>query len=106
MTAERILKAESLVSGYGGRTIVNGIDLELPAGGISVIVGANACGKSTLLKTLSRLLPAQSGHVLLDGKRIDQIPSKELARTMGLLPQQPIAPEGIAVADLVGPGRH
>ena len=106
MTAERILKAESLVSGYGGRTIVNGIDLELPAGGISVILGANACGKSTLLKALSRLLPAQSGHVLLDGKQIDQIPSKELARTIGLLPQQPIAPEGIAVADLVGPGRH
>lgn len=106
MTATHSLKAEALTAGYGGRIIVNGIDLELPAGRISVIVGANACGKSTLLKTLSRLLPAQDGHVLLDGKRIDQIPSKELARTMGLLPQQPIAPEGIAVADLVGRGRH
>lgn len=106
MTAEHSLRAESLISGYGGRTIINGVDLILPAGRISVIVGANACGKSTLLKTLSRLLPAQNGHVLLDGKRIDQLPSKELARTMGLLPQQPIAPEGIAVADLVGRGRH
>lgn len=106
MTATHSLTAESLTSGYGGRIIVNEIDLELPAGQISVIVGANACGKSTLLKTLSRLLPVQHGQVLLDGKSIDQIPSKELARTMGLLPQQPIAPEGIAVADLVGRGRH
>ncbi len=106
MTAQHLLQADSLVSGYGGRAVVNGIDLEVPAGKVSVIVGANACGKSTLLKTLSRLLPPQDGDVLLDGARIDQIPTKELARTLGLLPQQPIAPEGIAVADLVGRGRH
>ncbi|MFD4960819.1 ABC transporter ATP-binding protein [Microbacterium sp. NPDC058389] len=106
MTAHHAIRTQGLVAGYGGRRVVDGIDMEIPAGRISVIVGANACGKSTLLKTLSRLLPAQEGAVVLDGKRIDQIPTKELARTLGLLPQQPIAPEGIAVADLVGRGRH
>ncbi|WP_298942766.1 ABC transporter ATP-binding protein [uncultured Microbacterium sp.] len=106
MTALHSLRTENLVSGYGRTTIVDGIDLDIPAGGISVIVGANACGKSTLLKTIARLLPAQSGTVLIDGTAIGQIPTKELARTLGLLPQQPIAPEGIVVADLVGRGRH
>ncbi|MFT4219521.1 MAG: ABC transporter ATP-binding protein [Microbacterium sp.] len=106
MTTQHLLRAHALVSGYGDLTIVDGVDVEIPAGRISVIVGANACGKSTLLKTLSRLLPAQSGSVILDGKRIDRIPTKELARTLGLLPQQPVAPEGIVVADLVGRGRH
>lgn len=106
MTRKHVLTAESLVSGYGARTIVDGIDLEIPAGRISVIVGANACGKSTLLKTLSRLIAPTGGTVLLDGSAIVRIPTKELARTLGLLPQQPIAPEGIAVADLVGRGRH
>jgi len=106
VNAQHVLAAQSLVSGYGGTTIVNGVDLELPAGSITVIVGANACGKSTLLKTLSRLIAPTSGGVVLDGKLISQIHTKQLARTIGLLPQQPIAPEGIAVADLVGRGRH
>ena len=106
MTAQHLLSTEDLVSGYGATRIVDGIDLQFPAGGISVIVGANACGKSTLLKTIARLLPTQEGAVVLDGKRIDRIPTKELARTLGLLPQQPVAPEGIVVADLVGRGRH
>jgi iron complex transport system ATP-binding protein len=106
MTAHHLLAAESLVAGYGGRTIVDDVDLELPAGRITVIVGANACGKSTLLKTMSRLITPESGAVVLDGKKISELHTKELARTLGLLPQQPIAPEGIAVADLVGRGRH
>ncbi|GAA2992511.1 iron complex transport system ATP-binding protein [Microbacterium terrae] len=106
MTPEHQLHTDGLVAGYGGRVVVDGIDVEIPSGAISVIVGANACGKSTLLKTISRLIPARSGAVVLDGKRIDEIPTKELARTLGLLPQQPIAPEGIVVADLVGRGRH
>ena len=92
MTVTHHLHTESLVSGYGGKVVVDGIDCDIPSGAVSVIVGANACGKSTFLKTLSRLLPIQGGSVLLDGKRIDQIPTKELARTLGLLPQQPIAP--------------
>jgi len=106
MTVHHLLAAESLVAGYGGRTIVDDVDLELPAGRITVIVGANACGKSTLLKTMSRLITPESGAVVLDGKKISEVHTKELARTLGLLPQQPIAPEGIAVADLVGRGRH
>lgn len=106
MTAQHLLATESLVAGYSGKTIVDGVDLELPAGRITVIVGANACGKSTLLKTLSRLITPTSGAVVLDGKKISELHTKELARTLGLLPQQPIAPEGIAVADLVGRGRH
>lgn len=106
MTASHSLRTEGLASGYGRTTIVDGVDLEIPTGRVSVIVGANACGKSTLLKTIARLLPAQSGAVLLDHAAIDRLPTKELARTLGLLPQQPVAPEGIAVADLVGRGRH
>jgi iron complex transport system ATP-binding protein len=106
MTAAHTLEASGLSTGYGTKTIVHDVDLTIPPGRISVIVGANACGKSTLLKTLSRLLPARGGSVILDGERIDRLPTKQLARTLGLLPQQPIAPEGIAVADLVGRGRH
>ncbi|NHI17203.1 ABC transporter ATP-binding protein [Microbacterium excoecariae] len=106
MTTHHSLEAHALRAGYGGRVVVDGVDLSLPPGQISVIVGANACGKSTLLKALARLLPAREGRVLLDGAQIDSIPTKQLAQSLGLLPQQPIAPEGIAVADLVGRGRH
>lgn len=106
MTESHQLATHGLVAGYGDLRVVDQIDLTLPPGRISAIIGANACGKSTLLKTISRLLPAQQGEVVLDGKRIDQVPTRELARTLGLLPQQPIAPEGIVVADLVGRGRH
>ena len=69
-------------------------------------MGANACGKSTLLRSMSRLLSPRAGQVLLDGRAVHRMPAKELARTLGLLPQSPIAPEGITVADLVGRGRH
>ncbi|GMM96752.1 ABC transporter ATP-binding protein [Microbacterium sp. MTN4-26] len=106
MTHAHQLRTESLVAGYAGAVVVDDVDLDVPAGRISVIVGANACGKSTLLKTMSRLLTPESGTVILDGRRIDQIPTKELARSLGLLPQQPIAPEGIVVSELVGRGRH
>jgi iron complex transport system ATP-binding protein len=78
----------------------------VPTGRITAIVGANACGKSTLLRSMTRLLPPRAGRVLLDGKAVHRLPAKELARTLGLLPQSPIAPEGITVADLVGRGRH
>jgi iron complex transport system ATP-binding protein len=100
------LNADGLSAGYGEATVLDGLDLAIPPEKITVIVGANACGKSTLLRTLSRLLPARRGKVLLDGKSIHHLPSRELARTLGLLPQSPIAPEGIAVADLVSRGRH
>lgn len=106
MTAPHALRTESLVAGYGRTPIVDGVSIDVPMHRVSVIVGANACGKSTLLKAMSRLIPAMSGAVILDGKSLDQLPTKDLARTLGLLPQQPVAPEGIAVADLVGRGRH
>jgi iron complex transport system ATP-binding protein len=99
------LAVEKLVAGYGKTRIVEGLSLTIPPGQISVIIGANACGKSTLLKTMARLLAPMAGEVTLNGKRIGSIPTKRLACVLGLLPQSPIAPEGIAVADLVGRGR-
>jgi len=100
------LTASGLSAGYGETEILNDLDLAIPPGKITVIVGANACGKSTLLRTMSRLLTPHRGQVLLDGKSIHKTPPRELARTLGLLPQSPIAPEGITVADLVSRGRH
>lgn len=95
-----------LSAGYGTADILDELDLDVPAGKITAIVGANACGKSTLLRAMTRLLSPRRGHVLLDGKSIHRTPPRELARILGLLPQSPIAPEGIAVADLVSRGRH
>ena len=106
MTTTHSLAVENLTLGYGDRTVIDGLDLVVPTGRISAIVGANACGKSTLLRSMSRLLVPREGRVLLDGKQVHRMPAKELARTMGLLPQSPIAPEGITVADLVGRGRN
>ncbi|MDQ7991746.1 MAG: ABC transporter ATP-binding protein [Propionicimonas sp.] len=106
MTAHHTLTAERLVAGYGDRKVVDGIDLAVPPGAVTVIIGANACGKSTLLKTLARLLAPTAGSVTLDGRDIHHVPTRDLARSLGLLPQSPIAPEGIVVADLVGRGRH
>ncbi|WP_112248527.1 ABC transporter ATP-binding protein [Kribbella monticola] len=100
------LSAENLAVGYDQREIIHDLSVRIPAGKISVIVGANACGKSTLLKTLARLLKPSRGSVLLDGKSIQQIPTREVAMRLGLLPQAPTAPEGITVADLVGRGRY
>jgi iron-siderophore transport system ATP-binding protein len=99
------LKTENTISGYDSKVIVNDISLTVPDGKISVIIGANACGKSTLLKTMARLLKPISGEITLDDKPIGKIPPKQLARVVGLLPQTPIVPEGITVADLVGRGR-
>lgn len=105
MTQDHSLTAEGVTLGYGDRVIVDGLDLALDAGRITAIVGANACGKSTLLRALSRLLSPRRGTVLLDGRDIHARPTKEVARTLGLLPQSPIAPEGIVVGDLVARGR-
>ena len=101
-----LFQAKQLVAGYDQKMILDHVSLEIPSHEISVMIGANACGKSTLLKTLARLIKPASGEVLLDGKPIHQIPSKQLARVIGLLPQSPIVPEGISVADLVGRGRY
>jgi iron complex transport system ATP-binding protein len=100
------LQAVDLKLGYGDRIIVDGLDLGIETGTVTTIIGPNGCGKSTLLRALGRLLKPSGGEVLLDGKRIDRMPSKEVARILGVLPQAPTAPEGLTVADLVARGRH
>jgi iron complex transport system ATP-binding protein len=100
------LEIEKLTLGYGDREVVHDLDLVIAPGEVTAIVGPNACGKSTLLRSMTRLLPPRTGRVLLDGKEVHATPAKQLARRMGLLPQSPIAPEGITVGELVGRGRH
>ncbi|MFD5224244.1 ABC transporter ATP-binding protein [Microbacterium sp. NPDC058342] len=106
MTTSHQLAAENITLGYGDRTVVDGLDLAIAPGRITSIVGANGCGKSTLLRALARLLRPEAGQVVLDGASIRSRSTREIARVLGLLPQSPVAPEGIAVADLVGRGRH
>jgi iron complex transport system ATP-binding protein len=92
--------------GYDGKTIVDTLDLTIEPGRVTVIVGANASGKSTLLRGIARLLRPEKGEVVLDGADISSLSSKKVATVVGLLPQQPIAPDGITVSDLVGRGRY
>ncbi|MEU8262064.1 ABC transporter ATP-binding protein [Micromonospora sp. NPDC048999] len=101
-----MLSTRDLVVGYEGRTVLDGLDLDLPADAFTVIVGPNACGKSTLLRTMARLLTPRRGSVLLDGAVIRELPTRDVARRLGVLPQSPLVPEGITVADLVGRGRQ
>lgn len=105
-TAHHTLSAEGLTLAYDRIEVARDLSLEIPTGKITCIVGANACGKSTLLRALARLLKPVSGSVLLDGQRIHSMPTKEVATKLGILPQTPVAPEGITVADLVSRGRH
>ncbi|AZN38993.1 ABC transporter ATP-binding protein [Paenibacillus albus] len=98
-------QAEQTVAGYDNKTIIHGVSLTIPSNRISVIIGANACGKSTLLKTMAKLIKPESGSITMDGKELHHYAPKALARILGLLPQSPIVPEGITVADLVGRGR-
>jgi iron complex transport system ATP-binding protein len=105
MTVQTLV-AEDLRAGYGERAILKGLSFGVPEGRVTAIVGANACGKSTLLRCLSRLLAPRGGQVLLDGRSIQHTPARALARRIGLLPQAPLAPEGITAAELVARGRH
>lgn len=100
------LRARALRLAYGDHVVIDGLDLDVPDGAVTAVVGPNGCGKSTLLRALGRLLRPQSGEVLLDGRRIDRIPTREVARIIGMLPQSPVAPAGLTVADLVMRGRH
>jgi iron complex transport system ATP-binding protein len=106
VTTDHLLAAEAVTLAYGDRRVVTDLDLAVPPGRVTVIVGANACGKSTLLRALARLLRPSSGRVVLDGRDLHRLPTREVARTLGLLPQSPSAPEGIVVGDLVARGRH
>jgi len=100
------LVAHDLGLAYDRRQVVEGLDLTVPEGRVTVVIGANGCGKSTLLRGLARLLRPSHGSVTLDGEELWSISPRRLARMVGLLPQQPVAPEGITVADLVGRGRY
>lgn len=99
------LRAEGLCLAYGDRIVVEDLDVVIPSGRITAVVGANACGKSTLLRALARLLAPRSGAVHLDGRSVHTIPTRRLAQRLGILPQSPVAPEGLTVIDLVGRGR-
>ncbi len=99
------LEARGIDFGYPDRPVATNLDLVVPDGSFTVIVGPNACGKSTLLRALSRLLKPTAGQVLLDGREIASLPSKQVARRLGLLPQTSLAPDGITVTDLVARGR-
>lgn len=100
------LQAQGVTLGYDQRIISADLSVAIPDHSFTVIVGANACGKSTLLRALSRLLKPSRGQVVLDGQAIGSLPAKTVARRLGLLPQSSIAPEGITVADLVARGRY
>ena len=100
-----LFQTDKLQAGYDDKLILNDVSLTIPSNQISIIIGANGCVKSTLLKTMARLMQPMNGQVMLDGKSIHHMPPKQLAKTVGLLPQSPIVPEGITVADLVGRGR-
>lgn len=100
------LVADHVTLAYDDRVVVDDLTLHLPGTGMTMIVGANGCGKSTLLRAMARLLALASGVVLLDGADIRRLPTKAVARVVGLLPQSPIAPEGVTVSELVGRGRY
>ena len=92
--------------GYHDRVVCPGVSVDIPDERFTVIVGPNACGKSTLLKSLARLLVPSAGRVTLDGVVLQELPTKQVARHLGLLPQGPVAPDGIRVVDLVSRGRY
>ncbi|WP_218021367.1 ABC transporter ATP-binding protein [Nocardia crassostreae] len=106
MVSENVLATKDLALRYGDRAIIDGLDLTLPGGAVTAIVGPNACGKSTLLRALSRLLRPSGGAVTLDGADLHRMSARALALRLGLLPQQPITPEAITVEALVRLGRY
>lgn len=99
------LRAEDVTLGYRDRVVVDEVSTAVPDGKITVVVGANACGKSTLLRGMARLLKLSSGQVVLDGSSIHAMGTRDVAQRLGLLPQNPVCPEGVTVVDLVGRGR-
>jgi iron complex transport system ATP-binding protein len=100
------LRAENLTLSYDQRVVAENLDVSIPDGSFTVIVGPNACGKSTLLKALARLLKPRAGTVFLDDQPISGYSAKQVAHRLGMLPQTPIAPNGITVGDLVARGRY
>ncbi|MGO1539808.1 MAG: ABC transporter ATP-binding protein [Leucobacter sp.] len=105
-TPNTAIQVEHLTVGYNRRVISEDLSLTIPEGGYTAIIGPNACGKSTLLRAISRILPHERGRILLYGDDIAHVPTKRLATRLGLLPQSSFSPEGIRVEDLVARGRH
>ncbi|MCB8888810.1 ABC transporter ATP-binding protein [Vreelandella malpeensis] len=105
-TAAPTLSTRTLAMSYGPRRVIDALDLDLPQGQVTAIVGPNGCGKSTLLSGLARLHKPDSGAVLLDGADVQGLPAKELARQLALLPQEATAPEGLTVTELIRFGRQ
>lgn len=101
-----VIHANSLTLSYGKKPVFSNLDLMIPKGKITVFIGSNGCGKSTLLRSLARLLKPQEGSIILDGSDIAKLSSKEVARRLAILPQGPIAPEGLTVHQLVKQGRY
>lgn len=99
------LTGENLHVGYDSRRVLDGVDIAIAEGKLTVLLGPNGSGKSTLLKTLARTLAPSAGHVYLDGKDIHRSNTREVAKRLGILPQGPVAPEGLSVKQLVGMGR-
>jgi iron complex transport system ATP-binding protein len=101
-----VLETSTLTLGYSDTIIIEDLDLKIPTGEITVFIGANGCGKSTLLRSLARLLKPKSGQVLLGGDVVGNLSTKEVAKRLAILPQGPIAPEGLTVLQLVKQGRY
>lgn len=106
LQTEPALVAQSLTLAYDDRRIIQNLHLDIPPGKITALVGANGCGKSTLLRGLARLLKPEQGVVYLEGKAIAQLPTRTVAQRMAILPQGPVAPEGLTVRELVAQGRY
>lgn len=100
------IETKNLSISYGKNLIIHELDLKIPKGEITVFIGANGCGKSTLLRSIARLLKPTSGTVILEGKAIAKLSTKEVAKQMAILPQSPSAPEGLTVLQLVKQGRY
>ena len=100
------VNAQNICVGYGDNIIIDDLSVDFPSGEITTIIGPNGCGKSTLLRAVSRLIPLRQGTVTVDGKDATTMKRKNLAKTVGVLPQTPSAPEGLLVSDLVARGRH
>jgi iron complex transport system ATP-binding protein len=102
----KTLLAQQIHLAYDGKLIIESLDLQIPPAQITALVGPNGCGKSTLLRGLARLLKPRNGSVFLDGKAIHALSTKDVARQIGILPQSPVAPEGLTVHELVAQGRY
>lgn len=102
----RRIETDNLSLAYGPTPVVRGVTLRPPVGKVTALLGRNGSGKSTLLRGFARLMAPASGTALLDGQAIHQLPTREVARQLGLLPQGPEAPAGMTVRELVSLGRH